>query len=760
MEYFISPNGQDDWSGTLAVPNATLTDGPFHTVQRAAMLAQPGDICYLRSGIYREMLAPAHSGTPEAPITFCSFPGEEALLTGTDLLTNWRYVEKGIYCAPMEWTLRDENQIFVQGMMQDEARWPRNNGSLMQPTRAIAQSGTLTSLTDGQLPGDATNLQGATLWCAGGLQWICWAAKITDYDPLTHTLSFDAPLRRSPDHWYQPEAGSRYVLMGARAFLDSERTWWYDADAQQLLLWAPGSADPNSLLVEAKRRPHVIDLSCRSYIHITGLSFRAGGILTDKESHHLLFEGLKGEYIGHSYARDISEVNSVRIRGHHHIIRNCEFAYSSGSLLRLSGEDNQLINCWLHHGNYGAKWQGAVAVTGRRHLICYNTIAHSGRDLLTIHGLSASLISHNDLSNAGWLTYDLGMVYGHSTDFNNTQICFNHVHDNQAQGVAMGIYFDHLCTNVIVHHNVVWNVEGDPIRMNNPAYMNLIYNNSCYRTGTLTTFDHSDRNDLYGLRYYNNIFNQDISLSDDVALSNNIIMADPGYTDPTAGCLTLQADSPAVNAGIPLAGITAAVSGHPAIGAYEPGEPIWKVGHDFHAAIPEMKLPTAEVAFMNAIANAGFEYPTLDSWKVTGTGNVELIRGNGWGVNWRVINEPFPTGTMAHELQLCGDICGVEQQITGLFEETDYTLSAWLRVSDAAKTASLGIRFTTGEEIVIPTNSTTWQRLILPFHIGVGQTSVTVFLRKESAGEGFVCCDNVGLPRSPRQWQTPKLNTL
>ena len=139
MEYFISPNGQDDWSGTLAVPNATLTDGPFHTVQRAAMLAQPGDICYLRSGIYREMLAPAHSGTPEAPITFCSFPGEEALLTGTDLLTNWRYVEKGIYCAPMEWTLRDENQIFVQGMMQDEARWPRNNGSLMQPTRAIAQ---------------------------------------------------------------------------------------------------------------------------------------------------------------------------------------------------------------------------------------------------------------------------------------------------------------------------------------------------------------------------------------------------------------------------------------------------------------------------------------------------------------------------------------------------------------------------------------------------------------------------------------------
>ncbi len=34
-DFYISPAGNDGWSGTLAQPNASATDGPFGTLERA-----------------------------------------------------------------------------------------------------------------------------------------------------------------------------------------------------------------------------------------------------------------------------------------------------------------------------------------------------------------------------------------------------------------------------------------------------------------------------------------------------------------------------------------------------------------------------------------------------------------------------------------------------------------------------------------------------------------------------------------------------
>jgi len=34
-DFFVSPKGNDSWTGTLAEPNAAKTDGPFATLDRA-----------------------------------------------------------------------------------------------------------------------------------------------------------------------------------------------------------------------------------------------------------------------------------------------------------------------------------------------------------------------------------------------------------------------------------------------------------------------------------------------------------------------------------------------------------------------------------------------------------------------------------------------------------------------------------------------------------------------------------------------------
>ena len=36
-DFYVSPNGSDTWSGTLATPDAQASDGPFATLVRRAM---------------------------------------------------------------------------------------------------------------------------------------------------------------------------------------------------------------------------------------------------------------------------------------------------------------------------------------------------------------------------------------------------------------------------------------------------------------------------------------------------------------------------------------------------------------------------------------------------------------------------------------------------------------------------------------------------------------------------------------------------
>ena len=749
MEYYVSPKGNDAWSGRVPDPNRQGTDGPFRTLAKAAVAVKPGDVCSLRAGVYRETLRPEVSGQPGKPILFRNHKEEVAILTGADPLGEWRREEGGLCSAPMEWDLEDQNQIFAGETMLTEARWPKSAGGLLQPARAEAEAGTPTTLTDPNLPGDADAWKGALLWCAGGSKWVCWSGRVTAFDAATKTLTFEC--KEAADKWYTPRKGSEYVLMGVRAALDAEGEWWYDRAGRRLYLIPPAGKDPAALAIEAKRRLHVVDLSGRAHVHLVGLHFRAGGILTDKDSSDLLLLGLRGQHVAHSYLRDTSGTTGVLVRGARNVAHSCEFAGSSGSVLVVQGADHKVVNCTIHEGNYGGKWSGTVKLEGRRHLLSHCTIRHSGRDLVSVHGLSEGLIQYNDLSHAGWLTHDLGMTYGHNTDFANTVLHHNWVHDNQAKGLAMGIYFDHLSHNVIVHSNAIWNVSGDAIRINNPSYFDLVCNNTCWNTNVaarkITSFDHSHRQDLYAVRWVNNLFNAPLSLPENAIVAGNGEVPDPGYTDPSELRFALKPGSPAVGKGVVVPGITQGETPDP--GAFPTGAPAWKAGHDFaHPPTPEPEWAPADVAWMNMVRNAGFEFGTLEGWARTDAGAAQITPGNGWGNNWGSNKPPEETGTCKFELRLGGGVDGVEQRIERLRPATQYTLSAWVKVAEG-ETVCLGVKGHGAPEATASSSNVRWTRLVLEFTTGRETTAATLFLRKTSPGPGHAWCDNVGLPRTP-----------
>ena len=95
-DFYVATNGNDAWSGKLADPAPTKTDGPFLTLERArdeirklkaaAPATGKGITVVVRGGAYSFAqtftLEAQDSGTAEAPILYQACPGEKVILAG------------------------------------------------------------------------------------------------------------------------------------------------------------------------------------------------------------------------------------------------------------------------------------------------------------------------------------------------------------------------------------------------------------------------------------------------------------------------------------------------------------------------------------------------------------------------------------------------------------------------------------------------------------------------------------------------------
>lgn len=147
--FYVSPEGNDTWSGHLPSPDPSCTDGPFATLQRAQRAVRelkqergelPGPVTvYVRGGIYflREPLVftPEDSGTEATPIAYIAYPGERPVLSGGRPITNWQRVtidERPLWMSILpevsegKWFFR---QLWVNGQRRRRARHP-NHGYL------------------------------------------------------------------------------------------------------------------------------------------------------------------------------------------------------------------------------------------------------------------------------------------------------------------------------------------------------------------------------------------------------------------------------------------------------------------------------------------------------------------------------------------------------------------------------------------------------------------------------------------------------
>ncbi len=700
--YFVSPNGHD-------IETAGTEDAPFKTISYASKFLKPGDTCYIREGVYRETVTPMNNGTADKPITYAAYEDEEVVISGCDLITDWTKHEGNIYKAAMDWNMGngEGNIVFVNDELGYEGRWPNNigydntwptakgyegevNKLLLCSAYPVISSASVTQIDTayGKAVVSGTNIPivpaGTKFWCVANPAYNSIAGVLTE--PSTKT-SITAKINRAS----QPISGDIYALIGALELVDVQGEWYKDKDNQLLYIYS--NVNPNTIVVEAKKREYGIDLSDRKNIIFDGVDLRATSIKTNDNTSYCTYKNGNVQTV----SREMVEIgypsaDGIIINGTYNTIMGCTIKDCFGMAIRLNGSYNRVINNLIENTNLEGSNTRAVWIYGSNQLVSHNTIRYTGR-FATGGTFTDSVISYNDMYGTEGLTEDGGVLYLNDHDYGMSEIHHNYFHDNLdiANYGQMGLYFDTATCSLLVYNNIIWNIDDE--KSHTPICA-ATYSDYCIYFNN-TIINHTQGMGHYPLEtavcnggtYINNLFasqahDPDAQVLDQFTYLNNIengreardIVDGDWIRTEKFG---LQEGSAAIDNGIIIPGIDY-VGDKPDIGAREYDDPNpWVAGHDF-SKTEEYDQPFAlnlQLPFKNMLTNREFE-DGLEGWD-TVSGNPSVLNQSAWGYSFatRACTKNGYYSLMLKD----GDV--VNQRIEGLKPNTTYLMNCYSRTA-------------------------------------------------------------------------------
>jgi len=584
--YYVAQSGGKD-------SNPGSQFAPFQTIQRCANVAVSGDSCLVRAGAYRETVRPANSG-----VTFAPDGNVSVTVSGADVVSGWAVYQGSIYkSSGMNWTMGPGNdQVFVDGQMMNLARWPNAGFDFLRPTWAKADGGQPTSAQAAVdyfpwVIDDSALTQPDGFWNGAEITFMATnnfsqSGVVTSY--TKRRLEFRS-LHSTQSRGFI-ENGTRYSLSNVLGALDTGGEWYYDG-VGTLYLWTPSGDNPSGHTVEAKRRMWAFDLSGKSNTTIKGFNIFAASINMDRSSSRNVIDGINAKYVWHQTRNvpvGISQFDAKwgawntgsRLAGSNNVLKNCTIAFSSGNGVYLSGTQQTVDNCIIHEVAYMKVEGGAVSWMGddpsgsntRGHVVTNSTMYNSGRNLVNHYYAPDIKISHNIMYNYCIQVIDCGATYT-SKGGSSGEISYNLVHDNLGDRYRFGIYLDANPQNYLVHHNAVWNLSYG-INIGHPALNISVYNNTVWNV--TKGYGILKAGNMTHVRTYNNLVESGLAGTD---IQNNLETADAKFVDPSNGNFQLRSDSPAIDKGRTISGITDGFAGSaPDIGAYEFGVTPWTAG--------------------------------------------------------------------------------------------------------------------------------------------------------------------------------------
>ena len=513
VRFYVSPDGNDAWSGRHASPDDAGTDGPLATLhacqtkiresrRASAEAAARPVLVVVREGTYTLSaslhLSAEDGGTSSAPVIWRAHPGEHVVISGGRELSGFaplqdaeilqRLPERSrshvIYLdltasgvtdfGAIEQRGSPGMELFQDGVRMTPACWPnegwariadvpQRGDSLLHPglerekrfdgVPAGRHYGTITY--DGDRPGCWGDLDQVFLHGYWTFDWSDSYQGITSIDSARKEIHLSAP-----HHHYGYTKNQRFRAVNVLEELDRPGEWFVNRRTGILLFWAPDSLRDRPIEISMLEDP-LVTLEGTHNISVEGFHFTvsrgSGIVILGGEANQIAgctFTNLGGDAV-------------VVDGGLGHRIQSCDIFDVARGGIRLAGGDRAALlpgrhaavnnhihhwSRWLRTGNY------AIMLDGVGLLLAHNLIHDAPFEAVYLKG-NEHLIEYNEIHRVTQETGDAGALHtGRDWTWRGNVIRHNYFHDLQGPGLqgVMGVYLDDWASDFLVYGNLFY----------------------------------------------------------------------------------------------------------------------------------------------------------------------------------------------------------------------------------------------------------------------------------------------------------------
>ena len=531
LKLYVSPKGNDAWSGRLPEPNAAKTDGPFATLIgardaiRKLRLSGTGGLARepvtvaVRGGTYW-MDEPLGLGPRDSFVTYAAYQDERPILSGGQRLQGWTKGPGALWSAPVPegWEF---NQLFVNGKRATRARTP-NEGYFTIVSKAPPA-------VDPQTGKETPQDRNAFIYAPGDLKpwpnlnevnvvvfhsWETSRLRIESLDEANHLVRFTGSAAWPFEAWGQ---GQRFYVENAPDALDAPGEWYLDKQAHVVRYSPRPNEDMPKAEVIAPRLTRLVELRGDAGAGLPVESVTLDGLTFHHQDWTL-------EPQGHSDAQAVWSVPAAVMADGalNCTIANCEVAHVGEYAVwfRQGCKQNRFVRNRVFDMGVGGVRVGETvkapddALESSHNLIDNNHVYDGGHVYAGGVGIwvaqsSHNTISHNEVHDLNYSGMSIGWNWGDEPNrCHHNVIEFNHVHhvmngmlnDGGAiytlgtspgsvirnnvfhdvwpySAIGWGIYLDATCNQYLVENNIVYNTLSGGLMYHNGGHEHVIRNN-------------------------------------------------------------------------------------------------------------------------------------------------------------------------------------------------------------------------------------------------------------------------------------------